>query len=261
MGILTNFLKLLKPEPNDFVDVVKHISENYDKLDKNAEATNQTLEDLKSNKLDKGTYPGKASDLNTEISKIASTTQLGRIIVGDNLTIDEAGRLSGKKVDLSNYYDKPEIEEKFKNFCPFPINSIFLSLDNSNPATLFLGTTWEKQEGRFLIGSSSSYAIGSTGGSATTTLSKANLPAIKLKTEAHIHTQPAHNHGANRFNYTSRNTQGGSYSVADILVGGPLNAGGESTGSASPYTEQLGSGTAFNNMPPYLAVNIWKRLT
>lgn len=124
-----------------------------------------------------------------------------------------------------------------------------------------MGTTWQKQEGRFLIGSSSSYAIGSTGGSATTTLSKANLPAIKLKTEAHIHTQPAHNHGANRFNYTSRNTQGGSYSVADILVGGPLNAGGESTGSASPYTEQLGSGTAFNNMPPYLAVNIWKRLT
>ena len=47
MGILTNFLKLLKPEPNDFVDVVKHISENYDKLDQNAETTNQILTDLK----------------------------------------------------------------------------------------------------------------------------------------------------------------------------------------------------------------------
>lgn len=67
MGILTNFLKLLKPEPNDFVDVVKHISENYDKLDKNAETTNQTLTKLSENKLDKGTYPGKASDLKTEI--------------------------------------------------------------------------------------------------------------------------------------------------------------------------------------------------
>lgn len=33
MAILTSFLKLLKPERNDYVDVEKHISENYDKID------------------------------------------------------------------------------------------------------------------------------------------------------------------------------------------------------------------------------------
>lgn len=37
MSILTNFLKLLKPEPNDYVDVEKHISENYDKIDNKIE--------------------------------------------------------------------------------------------------------------------------------------------------------------------------------------------------------------------------------
>lgn len=31
--------------------------------------------------------------------------------------------------------------------------------------------------------------------------------------------------------------------------------------SAAPYTQNMGSGTAFNNMPPYIAVNIWKRLS
>lgn len=67
MGILTNFLKLLKPEPNDFVDVAKHISENYDKLDENAKSNNETLTDLDNNKLDKGTYPGDAGTLKTEI--------------------------------------------------------------------------------------------------------------------------------------------------------------------------------------------------
>lgn len=67
MGILTNFLKLLKPEPNDFVDVAKHISENYDKLDQNAKSNNETLTNLKNGKLDKGTYLGKADDLKTEI--------------------------------------------------------------------------------------------------------------------------------------------------------------------------------------------------
>ena len=33
MAIFTTFLKLLKPEKNDYVDVEKHISENYDKID------------------------------------------------------------------------------------------------------------------------------------------------------------------------------------------------------------------------------------
>lgn len=62
---------------------------------------------MESDKLDKGTYSGNASDLNTEINKIASTTQLGRIKVGDNLTIDTAGRLSGNPaVDISGKMDK-----------------------------------------------------------------------------------------------------------------------------------------------------------
>lgn len=264
MGILTNFLKLLKPEPNDFVDVAKHISENYDKLDKNAETTNQTLTNLSNNKLDKGTYSGDASDLNTEISKIASTTQLGRIIVGDNLTINEAGRLSGEKVDLSNYYDKPEIEEKFKNFCPFPVNSLFLSLGTENPATLFLGTTWQKQEGRFLLGSNSSYALGSTGGSATTTLSEANIPRHRHQVDSTTATIPEHTHTINtgtddyRRN-DGRITWGGTQSYrGDYSTN---SAGGGSTGAMAPYTNYVGSGTAFNNMPPYLVVNIWKRLT
>lgn len=41
--MLTNFLKLLKPEPSDFVDAVKHISENYDKLDDYAKETNNLI--------------------------------------------------------------------------------------------------------------------------------------------------------------------------------------------------------------------------
>ena len=217
-----------------------------------------------SDKLQKGTYTKTASDLNTEISKIASTTQSGRIIVGDHLTIDEAGRLSGKKVDLSNYYDKPEIEEKFKNFCPFPVNSLFLTLGTENPATLFLGTTWQKQEGRFLIGSSSSYAIGSTGGSATITLTEANMPRHRHQVDAVSATIPAHTHTINTGTNDYRRNDGritwggtgdfrGDYSTN--------SAGGGSTGAIAPYTNYVGSGTAFNNMPPYLVVNIWKRIS
>lgn len=86
MGILTNFLKLLKPEPNDFVDVAKHISENYDKLDQNAKSNNETLTNLSNNKLDKGTYPGTASDLNND-----KYDKTGGIISGTVTINAEAG--------------------------------------------------------------------------------------------------------------------------------------------------------------------------
>lgn len=262
MSILTNFLKLLKPEPNDFVDVVKHISENYDKLDKNAETTNKTLTDLGNNKLDKGTYLGKASDLNTEISKIASTTQLGRIIVGDNLTIDEAGRLSGKKVDLSNYYDKPEIEEKFKNFCPYSIGDIYITTLSTNPATKYLGTTWEKIEGRFLLSTSGSNASGQVGGSNTKTIAKANLPNIKLQVDSFTLTTQPHTHpityrrGSGSDNFPS--SYESSHTNMNINTG---EGGGQNTGTASPYTSALGSGTPLDITPAYYTVHIWKRLT
>ena len=67
MAILTKFLKLLKPERNDYVDVDKHISENYDKIDSKMQ----------------------------ELDKKASKTELGRVKIGDNLTITEDGVLSG----------------------------------------------------------------------------------------------------------------------------------------------------------------------
>ena len=64
MAILTKFLQLLKPERNDYVDVEKHLSENYDKID-------------------------------AELEKKASATQLGRIKIGTNLKIDPDGTLHG----------------------------------------------------------------------------------------------------------------------------------------------------------------------
>lgn len=50
MAILTKFLKLLKPERNDYVDVEKHLSENYDKID----AKMEELSNSNDKKLDKG---------------------------------------------------------------------------------------------------------------------------------------------------------------------------------------------------------------
>ena len=176
--------------------------------------------------------------------------------------------------ELKKKLNTDEINEKLKNFCPFPVNSLYLSLGNENPSSLWLGTTWQKQEGRFLLGSSSSYNLGSTGGSNNIKLSVDNLPAHthSASTASHSHSQPAHSHGT-RGTYAS--SFGLSENRGDNFGGGNLqqgsgsynretySAGGENTGSASPVTSigSTGNGNSINIMPPYLAVNIWKRLS
>ncbi len=52
------------------------------------------INELFSNKLEKGGYIGNAKNLNDEISKKASTTTLGRMMVGTGLTDDGNGRVS-----------------------------------------------------------------------------------------------------------------------------------------------------------------------
>ena len=67
-GVFTKFLQLWIPNKTDKGSVVTDVFEpNFTKLDQNAETTNETLTDLGNNKLDKGTYSGKASDLKTGI--------------------------------------------------------------------------------------------------------------------------------------------------------------------------------------------------
>lgn len=187
------------------------------------------------------------------------------------------------------YFTEGEINERFKNFCPFPKNSVLMLLDNSNPATLFPGTTWQKQEGRFLQGTSGSEGAGGTGGASSMTLSISNLPGhnhpvtVSIATggnhrhqvDNHTHTQPSHVHNIPLYQnggtgYVLASGGGGS--------GGTRNtnsSGGDNTGGSAPYTNysgdhghgasascgNTGGGAAFSILPPYLRVNIWKRLT
>lgn len=76
----------------------------------------------------------------------------------------------------------------------YPIGSIYMSVNNVSPAT-FLGGTWSALSGRFLLGANSTYTAGSTGGSATHTLTTAEMPS-------HSHTIN-HAHGTATSSSTS----------------------------------------------------------
>ena len=125
----------------------------------------------------------------------------------------------------------------------YPVGSIYISVNDTNPGTLF-GGTWEQINDRFLLACGSTYEAGSTGGEATVSLQVNNLPP-------HDHTERL----PESFRI-SANAGSGGY-VSDATNPKTPYAGG--TYSSSVKTGITGGGQAHNNMPPYLAVYVWKR--
>lgn len=57
----------------------------------------------------------------------------------------------------------------------YPVGSIYMSVNSTNPGELF-GGTWEQIQGRFLLGQGSGYSVGAMGGEANHALSVSELP-------------------------------------------------------------------------------------
>ena len=167
----------------------------------------------------------------------------------------------------------------------YPVGSIYMSVNSTDPGTLF-GGTWTRLTDTFLLAAGSTYAADNgthttaTGGAATVQLNADNLPshhhsytAPPSATDSHtlaVAEIPAHYH---QMRYNPGSTSGAGYSwggskytwsSATESSSGMKGAGGGKghthsiTGSSSS-TGNTGSGTAHNNMPPYLPVYMWKR--
>jgi hypothetical protein len=115
----------------------------------------------------------------------------------------------------------------------YPVGAIYLSVTDANPASLF-GGTWERIGGRFLLGADSTYAAGSTGGEAAHTLT--------------VDEMPRHNHEVDNLN-----ASGNATPFMTVQAQDKKGYGG------NVQTMFTGGGKAHNNLPPYLAVYMWKR--
>lgn len=124
----------------------------------------------------------------------------------------------------------------------WPVGSIYITVSNTSPAALF-GGTWERISERFLLGASISYPAGGTGGEFTHKLTQSELPNYSLSVT----------NGSN----VIRSKTGNS---ADAYVQTQSGGWGIPNWESKTVTVASGgSGEAHNNMPPYLAVNMWKR--
>ena len=129
----------------------------------------------------------------------------------------------------------------------YPVGSIYMSVNSTSPASLF-GGTWEQIKDRFLLASGSSYSAGSIGGEATHTLTTAEMPV-------HYHDDDLWLvHSYNRYTGVGvRTTQlTNEYNVFGLVKDGK-------TAENQAHTFTTGGGAEHNNMPPYVAVYMWKR--
>ena len=125
----------------------------------------------------------------------------------------------------------------------YPIGSIFISINDTNPFEAMGVGTWEKIENRFLLAASDTYNGGTIGGESEHTLTLDEIPT-------HTHATRS---GSNPTTTETPNTKWG---FQDCILYTEAEKSLRYIGTLSDE----GGGNAHNNMPPYLAVYMWKRI-
>lgn len=140
-----------------------------------------------------------------------------------------------------------------------PIGSIYMSLNSTNPSELF-GGTWEAIKGQFLLAENGEYkdiyAAGETGG-----LEEVKLTALQSGVAGHSHSYKPRVqwHNDNTTGNVLRGSADYAIDVAPASYKGYMRldqAGGEQWTNVNDTRDAT---EAHSNMPPYLAVYMWKR--
>ena len=128
----------------------------------------------------------------------------------------------------------------------YPVGSIYISANSTSPAELF-GGTWEQIKDRFLLSAGDAYTAGSTGGEVTHALTVDEMPS-------HRHSSDSYQYG-----YPSSFTAEDNYCT--WVNNGTYGNNEPNQGESGPVrTSFVGGSKPHNNMPPYLAVYMWRRV-
>lgn len=143
---------------------------------------------------------------------------------------------------LKAFFEKEYMEKIY------PVGSIYLSTNDTDPTALF-GGTWERIKDTFLLTAGDTYAAGTTGGEAEHRLTEYEMPY-------HNHTEIFYADGAGELD-----VPGGTSRL--VSQTGFLFSASETPNAARGVlgdTAHAGGGHVHNNMPPYLTVYAWKRI-
>lgn len=205
------------------------------------------------------------------------------------------GGFSTKENTLQCYWDLEVNNYKVATLdSVYPVGSIYISVVNTNPSSLFGGTWVAFASGRTLVGVDTSQSdfstVQKTGGSSTVTLTSSQMPS-HTHSISHTHGLNSHKHsfsattssgGSHAHNwsydfdaaagsarYSPHRAYGAGYGNDAVTstngahthsVSGTTGAASGSTAGASTSTSgSAGSGGAHSNLQPYITVYMWRR--
>ena len=181
------------------------------------------------------------------IKKVAATplTSIARVV--DSLSATTNDRTNAPSIHAV----REAVNENWLNI--YPIGSIYMSVNNVDPSLVF-GGTWEQIKDRFLLACGDTYTNGEKDGVASNsytpagTVGNTTLTIDQIPSHTHEWAQPAHSGTA------------ATGTGVDLIYKDPTTGNTGATGGGQPHNHSFsGTPTTFNNMPPYLAVNVWVR--
>ncbi|MGL5713090.1 MAG: hypothetical protein ACRCX2_08730, partial [Paraclostridium sp.] len=150
-----------------------------------------------------GLTGGGTLEANRTINVVSGNA--GIIVNADNITLNTVNAInstdtvrpaSANAVKIA--YDKAvsALEESRKN-CPYRVGDILTTTLADSPSVTWLGTAWQKIEGKYLKGSKGSESSKATGGSNTKTLTVDQMPSHGHSASGSTGASGKHTHTAN----------------------------------------------------------------
>ena len=146
---------------------------------------------------------------------------------------------------------------QLRKYCPYDVGDYYITENAGNPSEKWAGTSWERVRGRVLIGEDDTISAGSTGGSATHahTTQSHTLTADEMPTHAHAYHR-IYGQGENTYHeWDDYHITYGRSQWPSVYA--PLE---ETTATGGGKAHSHGDTGSASNLPPYLAVYMWKRV-
>lgn len=122
----------------------------------------------------------------------------------------------------------------------YPIGAIYISTTETDPCDIFGFGVWERIKDVFLLCAGDTYAAGSAGGESVHILTEEEMPAHLHSFDNNVLIDIASSNG-----FTVGQATNKEHTLIDFI----------------PHTQYAGSNMPHNNMPPYLTVYTWQRIS
>lgn len=142
----------------------------------------------------------------------------------------------------------------------YPVGSIYISVNNTNPSVLF-GGKWEQfSAGRVLMGAgNNAYPPGSEGGEATHTLTIHEIPEHVHPIDGKIHKISGVYNPKDNFVYESINVNTNYHEGQGTRWDGTDRYYSYQWNDPTSTDQNLDGNQSHNNLQPYIVVFMWKR--